>query len=136
MKVKGVVTETDYKRLLDLVQSIKIEPGKEGYVRMLWHELKKYKLTPSSKVAPDVVTMNSQVLIRNLKNNEEMIVTLVYPQDASMTEKKISVIAPVGIALLGSKEKEVIECNGPSNAIRYEVVKIVYQPEKFGDLHL
>lgn len=136
MKAKGIVTETDYKRLLDLVQSFRAENGTAGYIKMLWHELKSFKMLPSKKVPPDVVTMNSQVLIKNKNNEDEMVVTLVYPKDASIIDRKISIIAPVGIALLGSKEGEVVECQGPSGTIRYEVVKIVYQPEKFGDMHL
>lgn len=136
MKAKGIVTETDYKRLLDLVQSFKAENGTAGYIRMLWHELKNYKMIPSKKVPPDVVTMNSQVLIKNLKNGEEMVVTLVYPKDSCINDRKVSVIAPVGIALLGSKEGEVVECKGPSDTIKYEIIRIVYQPEKFGDMHL
>lgn len=136
MKAKGIVTETDYKRLLDLVQTFRSENGTAGYIKMLWQELKGFKMLPSKKVPPDIVTMNSQVLIKNAKNGEEMVVTLVYPKDANMTERKVSIIAPVGIALLGSKEGEVVSCKGPATDIRYEIVKIVYQPEKFGDLHL
>ena len=136
MKAKGIVTEIDYKRLLDLVQTFKSENGTAGYIRMLWHELREYKMIPSKKVPPDVVTMNSQVLIKNIKTGEEMVVTLVYPKDASITDKRVSVIAPVGIALLGSKEGEVVSCKAPSLDIKYEIIKIVYQPEKFGDLHL
>jgi regulator of nucleoside diphosphate kinase len=135
MKTKGIVTEADYHRLLELVHSFRSENSAE-YIRQLWQELKSFRLLPSKNVPPDVVTMNSQVLIKNIASGEEMVVTLVYPKDADIVERKVSVIAPIGIALIGNKEGDVVVCRGPSGGISYELVKVVYQPERFGDMHL
>ena len=136
MEAKRFVTDIDYDRLLNLIQSFKVENSTSGYLKMLWYELKNLKMIQSKKVPPDVVTMNSQVLIQDTKSLEETVVTLVYPADSDSTEKKVSIVTPLGIALFGSKEGDVVEYKGSPGAGKHKILKIIYQPEKFGDFHL
>ena len=83
-----------------------------------------------------VVTMNSKVLLEDLDNRERMTVTLVFPADANADEGAVSVLAPVGTAILGYSEGDVVEWPVPDGVRRLKIRKVVYQPEAAGDFHL
>ena len=82
----------------------------------------------------DVITMNSKILI--IMNGNEGEVTLVYPQEADLIEDKISILSPIGTAILGYREGDTIEWAVPSGSIEIHIQKILYQPEAAGDLDL
>jgi len=86
---------------------------------------------------PDnVVTMNSRVRFVLDNAAQEFDMALAYPKDVQGAPDKLSVLTPVGNALLGLKEGDSIDWTGPGGA-RFEVTvrEIVYQPERAGDLH-
>ena len=64
--------------------------------------MRRARVVPRSEIPPDVVTMNSTVRLRDLETGEEETYTLVYPDEADIEENKLSVLAPVGTALLGT----------------------------------
>ncbi len=131
------ITQLDKERLQKLIDGAKeFEPGSKEYLRNLEQELNLAQVVASEKVPHDVITMNSKVLLKDLETEEEMIYTLVYPADADLTEYKISVLAPVGTAILGFREGEVIEWKVPDGMVHLKVEKILYQPEAAGDLNL
>ena len=82
------------------------------------------------------MTMNSKVLLKDLETGEKMEYTLVYPADADLMENRISVLAPIGTAILGFREGDVIDWKVPDGLVKLEVEKILYQPESAGDLDL
>ena len=85
---------------------------------------------------PDVVTMNSTVRFKMPSSGNEFCLTLVYPKDVQGDESKISVLAPVGSALLGLKVGDSIAWPGPTGrTIEVEILEVVYQPERAGELH-
>jgi len=83
-----------------------------------------------------VVTMNSKVILRDLDISEEMNYCLVFPKDADIASGAISVLAPVGTAILGYREGDIVEWPVPSGKRRIRIEKILYQPEAAGDFHL
>ena len=84
----------------------------------------------------DVITMNSQVRLRDLDSGEEMIYTIVFPHEANIQKNKVSILAPVGVALLGYRLGDVVEWPMPGGKIRrLEIQDILYQPEAAGDYH-
>jgi regulator of nucleoside diphosphate kinase len=99
-------------------------------------ELARAKVVSSKKVPPDVVTMNSKVVLRDVDTSEEMTYSLVFPKDADVDVGAISILAPVGTAILGYSEGDVIEWPVPSGIRRIRIEKILYQPEAAGDFHL
>jgi len=80
-----------------------------------------------------VITMNSQALLLDVEENEEMLYTLVFPEDADPVEGKISVLAPIGTAMLGYREGDEFEWETPGGRRKIRVQKIVFQPEASGD---
>ena len=82
----------------------------------------------------DVVTMNSQVKFRNLTTGEELTRTLVYPAQMTDSSTQLSVLAPVGAALLGLRTGDTIHWELPGGASAHlEVLELLYQPEAAGD---
>ncbi|MBE0425804.1 MAG: nucleoside diphosphate kinase regulator [Nitrospirae bacterium] len=131
------ITSQDMIRLENL-----IEAGREGNLKDREHleelekELLRASIVDSKGIPPDVITMNSQVLLKDMDNHEEMTYTLVFPVDADIKQNKISVLAPIGTAMLGYRVGDVIEWPVPSGLRRLKVIAIVYQPEASGDYHL
>jgi regulator of nucleoside diphosphate kinase len=130
------LTEQDYKRLVDLVQQQRQSPGVGENLAKLGEELKRAKRVGSDEIPADVVTMNSRVQLRNLSTNAEMEMTLVYPKDADVSARKISILAPVGTAIIGCREGDEIEWPAPAGTLHFKIVKVMYQPEASGNFAL
>lgn len=127
------VTERDMSRLERLLSVTQ----KTKNVTDLEEELGRAVTVPSEKIPANVVTMNSKVRFRDEVTSEESEVTLVYPQDANANEGKVSVLAPVGSALLGLSVGEAIEWEMPTGKIRkFKIVSVLYQPEAAGHFEL
>lgn len=129
------LTEKDYQRLHSLVQEQRQANGPH-VVAALSKELKRAKVVPSGEVPRDVVTMNSLVKLRELKSSAEMEISIVYPKDANLANRKVSVLAPVATAVLGCSVGDEVEWPGPQGTMTYRVEEIIYQPEAAGDLYL
>ena len=92
-------------------------------------------VTPDS-VPKGVVTIHSLVRVRDPRSDESETYTLVYPDEADINEGKLSVLAPLGTALLGARVGKVVQFDAPAGPRRLKVEKILYQPEAAGDFHL
>lgn len=105
-------------------------PGEEE----LQAELDRANIVAPEEMPPDVVTMNSTVTFRMEPSSKEFSLTLVYPNEAGDSANKISVLAPVGSALLGLREGDEISWPSPGGgSLRVCIRKVVYQPERSGD---
>lgn len=101
----------------------------------LEQELLRATLVAPADVPPDVVTMNSRVRCREEVSGREYTLTLVYPQDVG--QGKVSVLAPVGAALLGLSVGQSIEWPGPGGKpLKMHILELEYQPEAAGDFKL
>ena len=99
-------------------------------------ELERAEVVESDKVPSDVVTMNSRVCLVDLDTGEEEVYTVVFPDDANAGQGKISVLAPIGTAMLGYEVGDVFEWQVPAGKRKWKVKQILYQPEAAGDYHL
>ena len=84
----------------------------------------------------DLVTMNSQVRVVALPAEKQHTFTLVYPDDLDLTSDGVSILDPLGTALLGSKVGDVIQCAAAKGARRFRIAQVLYQPEHSGAFHL
>jgi len=130
-----VITETDFDRLNGLVAS---SQGRlyGTLAEQLREELGRGKVVPPTRVSKDLVTMNSRVRIRDIGTGLPETYTLVFPHEADIGNGLLSVLAPLGTALLGATLRDVIELETPGGVRRIKVEKILYQPESAGDFHL
>lgn len=131
------ITKFDLERLEDLLAaSREFNYRDRGDLEDLEAELLEGTLVDSKAVPPNVVTMNSRVKLIDLYENKPMIFTLTFPRDADIEAGKLSVFSPVGTAILGHSEGDVIEWRVPAGHRRFKIEKVLYQPEAAGDFHL
>ena len=134
---KIYVTRQDHQRLHELVVLQRGNNGNSKYASQLGMELKRAQQVKPEDILDCVVTMNSRVRLREMKSKKVFEITLVYPQDVNINQRKVSILAPVGIAILGSKEGDVVELPVPTGStLSYVIEKVLYQPEAAGDFHL
>ncbi len=132
------LTEQDYNRLKQLLAELTRQSrGMQAGVETLEEILDLARVVGVKKVPDSVVTMNSRVLFEDVRTGEEGTVTIVYPADADPSSGKISVLSPVGTALLGEAEGREIELPLPHGQTRcIRIMNVLYQPEAQGDLAL
>jgi len=131
------ITQSDRQRLTKLLQGISREenPDRDDLWR-LEQEVARAEIIPPQKAPVDLVTMNSKVRLTDLDSSEELVYTLVYPHDADYKEGRISILAPIGTALLGFQVGDVVEWRMPAGTRRLRIDEVMYQPEAAGHFHL
>ena len=131
------ITDSDKKRLKQLIRDARVFGSEhEIYLEKLEGELSRGKVVKSKEIPKDVITMNSKIRFKDLATREEMIYSLVFPDSADPNQNKISILAPIGTALLGYKVGDVIEWKVPAGLRKLKVLEVLYQPEAAGDYHL
>jgi regulator of nucleoside diphosphate kinase len=126
-----VITAQDLQRLLPILE----QDGTPSSELLDW-ELHRATVVPQQHVPADVVTMNSEVIYEDVATGVRRTVRVVYPKDADPQRGWISVLAPIGSALLGLRVGQGIEWRLPPGPRRIRVVALRYQPEARGDFHL
>jgi len=130
------VTTLDNARLRRLVAARQRQSDREATAALL-DELDRAKIVPPERIERDVVTMNSRLLFRDEDTGETREVSLVYPADGVAQPHRVSVLAPIGTALLGLTAGQTIDWLLPHGwRKRLRVVQLLYQPEAAGHLHL
>jgi len=131
------ITEFDLERLKKLLleaQSTKYRNSE--YLEKLQTEIQRAVVVPPHDIPSDVITMNSVVCLKDVDTGEEETYTLVFPEDSDLKQGRLSILAPIGTAMLGFKVGDVFEWDVPAGKRRLQVEKIIYQPESSGDFHL
>ncbi len=138
MKARKIyITEFDKKRLEELIAVAEEFGGQDMRdLDSLAKELSRAEVVSSKDIPAGVVTMNSKVVLRDISTSEKMIYTLVFPRNADIGSGKISVLAPIGTAILGYSKGDIIEWKVPAGKQRISIEEILYQPEASGDYHL
>ena len=124
-----IVTDVDLERLRAV-----IDQHATAVAEALESELHRARIVPRHEVPADVVTMNSEVVYEDCATGARRTVRVVYPRDADPATGRISVVAPIGAALLGLSVGQAIEWRVPGGHRRLRVVAIGYQPEAAGEL--
>jgi regulator of nucleoside diphosphate kinase len=131
-----VITSLDQERLTAILNSPVIQNGPDkDRLSDLRAEIERAAVVEPGDVPPDVVTMNSRLVVRDLAADSVHEYTLVYPHEADITQNKISILAPIGMALLGYRKGDVVEWKVPSGTRTLKVEAILYQPESAGDFN-
>jgi regulator of nucleoside diphosphate kinase len=131
------ITELDRQRLIDLIVNAQSGEYRGSiYLEKLRGELDRAQIVTPQEIPADVITMNSRVVLLDLDSGESETYTLVYPEQANTAEGKISILAPIGTAMLGYRVGDVFEWEVPAGKRRFKIEKILYQPEAAGDYEL
>ena len=99
-------------------------------------ELERGEVIEPQDIPEDVVSMNSQVQFTDLNRGKQLTRTLVYPHALAGTEDGLSVMAPIGAALLGLRIGDIIDWTLPdSHDTKLRIDAILWQPERAGQFH-
>lgn len=125
-----ILTQLDYVRIKRLLSEQPAALNAEALEELLAVS----DLVASPAVPPDVVTMYSQFVVEDVKTGARRKLALCYPADADPAEGFVSVLAPIGTALLGLRVGEVARWHSPSGeAQATRIVEMLFQPEASGD---
>ena len=126
-----IITNIDRQRLLPV-----LDVHDTAASEMLETELHRATIVDQRAIPADVVTMNSEVTYEDCATSARRTVRIVYPKDANVVHGRVSVLAPIGSALLGLRVGQTIDWALPSGTKRIRVLEIAYQPEASGDFNL
>lgn len=130
-----VLSSLDSERLYTLIDSLSKNsvPG----IEELEQELNRAEIVEPTEIPDNIVTMNSTVRFFVESTQQEFELTLVYPKDMDSTGKNISILAPVGSAMLGLSVGDEIEWPKPGGGVlKVKITEIIYQPERAGEYRL
>lgn len=131
------ITSQDMERLREVLATSNDPFGLDRpHLDTLRAELDRARIVTPGAVAADVVTMNSKVRVREEELDRTLLITLVFPELADPQANRISVIAPLGAALLGYRVGDSVAFKVPAGMRTCEIVEVIYQPEAAGDFHL
>lgn len=130
-----VLSSQDVERLNNLLDTL--SDSRRETVQGLESEIARARVVEPAQVPRDVVTMNSHVVYEDVESGKANEAVLVYPNDADIASGRVSVLAPLGSALLGLKIGQTIDWPMPSGRHRQiRVIGVPYQPEAAGHFHL
>jgi regulator of nucleoside diphosphate kinase len=128
-----LLTEFDRRRLQGLLQVLRKRSAVD-----LWNldalelELARAEVVAPECVPPNVVTMNSRVRLLDLDSGERTSVSLVFPDAAPNDGVNVPVLSPLGLALLGCREGDVMAWPTPEGMRKLSLERVIYQPEAAG----
>jgi regulator of nucleoside diphosphate kinase len=124
------VTPPDKKRLTALLEARRWHGRDDGRtLEVLEEELDRAVVVDAEQLPADVVTLDSRVQLSDLDSGEKLLFAVVLPSRANADEGRISVLAPLGMAVLGYRSGDVIEWDVPGGRRRLRVTHVLYQPE-------
>jgi regulator of nucleoside diphosphate kinase len=132
--VERTLTELDHVRLLNLLR--RSAPSDRAAPHPIDDVLDGCTLVPSREISPDIVTMRSQVTLQDLRTGQRSTLTLCYPGQADPAAGLVSVLSPLGSALIGLRVGSVARWSSPAGDRQdsaAEIVTVLFQPEANGD---
>ena len=129
-----LITHVDHRRLRSLLDQD--SPTEQENVAALRQRLRGARVVSPSRIPRNVVTMNSQVVLRNLDSGDRMTCTLAYPSEARASRRHVAVTRPLGTAMLGKRVGQIIRWPGGARERRLRIQSVPYQPEAAGAMNL
>lgn len=126
------ITDYDASRLNVLLEHADHWPDQDkDHIHGLRQKLASAQVSGQKEVPPYLVTMNSHVRVTDLRQKRDVQFWLSYPEDALFGDDKVSVLSPIGTAVLGVKVGDVVTVNNGSKKTQFRVAQIYYQPEDY-----
>ncbi|NMA25286.1 MAG: nucleoside diphosphate kinase regulator [Clostridiales bacterium] len=129
------ITKADKAKLKEIIEAeLKSSHMLDKSMKKLDEEINNANVVDSDMIPRDVITMNSRVVLH--LNEEDIEASLVYPEEADWSAGKLSILSPIGTAILGYREGDSVEWEVPSGKTEIKIKKVIYQPEASGDYQL
>jgi len=128
------ITKSDLDQLRTIVRAIWPNYNRRTKsIVDLAEKLDRASVVSPADIPPEIATMNSRFLICDLSSNKEFVYTLVFPNEANIEQGMISILSPIGAAVIGRSAGDIFECTTPLGIARMKLIAIFYQPESSGD---
>lgn len=122
-KNKVVLSQEDFNQLKPYFS------GSDDYDEMsIGYELSRATVVKSEELPKDVVSLNARVTIEDLGTKKQNTFTLVMPDHANIKEKKVSVLTPMGAAIIGFKVNDEVAWKMPAGMKRFRIVEVEQAP--------
>lgn len=119
-----IISSKDYNTLNSLLGQQSTQFSYQE-ARQLSEELKKMKVLATENMPEETIGINSEVNILDIQTGKLLQFKITLPSLANLKEKKVSIFAPISIALLGFKKGDLIEWQMPGGIKKLEVKKVV-----------
>lgn len=131
------ITKADKAKLKEIIDAeLKSSHMLDKSMKKLDEEINNAHVVDTDKIPRDVITMNSRVVLHLNDEDKDIEASLVYPEDADWSAGKLSILSPIGTAILGYREGDSVEWEVPSGKTEIKIKKVIYQPEASGDYQL
>ena len=126
---KTTITRPDRDRLVEVTRAKANALRWAIFIDELRREIERARIVEPTRVSADVVTMHSKVQLLDQARQGHEVYTLVYPEEANPRAGKLSVLSPMGTALLGARVGDVVTVLAAEGPRAIKVQSILYQPE-------
>lgn len=124
-----LVVDADHERLRQLIEGMAGDPMQREAVSRLDDELERAEIVDAADVPGDVITLESWARLLDLDSDRELLVSPVMPTKANADAGRLSILAPLGMAVLGYRAGDTIEWPVPGGMRRLRVLEVMFQPE-------
>jgi regulator of nucleoside diphosphate kinase len=120
-----ILLKNDFDILTGFVKNLQgMQVNEKENFKKLNEELKKAQIVDQVNLPKDVVRLNSTVVVKDLQTKREMTITIVLPQHADIKQKKVSVMAPIGTALIGFRKGQKVSWDVPSGKKDFMIMEV------------
>ncbi len=120
-----ILLKKDFDILNGFVKNLQgMQVNEKENFKKLYEELKKAQIVDSEHFPLDVVRLNSTVVIKDIQAKKEMTITIVLPQHADIKQKKVSILAPIGTALIGFRKGQKVSWEVPSGKKDFMIMEV------------
>lgn len=116
-----IIKEEDYQRLKAYIFN---EPGREDEMT-LSNELRRAEIVSKAAFPPDTIGLNSKVTILDTETGKTREIILVLPDNANIQNNMISILTPIGAALIGFRKGEEVVWKVPAGLKRFRIVNVL-----------
>jgi regulator of nucleoside diphosphate kinase len=130
VQTKLLITESDARHLRTMLERPELFSERDRVqCEALEEEIERARVVPNNQIPSNVVTMHSRVRIVDMRTGEQLVYQIVYPHEANYAAKRISILAPIGMALLGYSAGTEVDWTVPSGTRRLRIEAVEQQPE-------
>jgi len=123
------ISNHDYRKLSDLIQAeVRPHTRLPEHLQALKGELNRAEVKDTSEMEADIITLRSAARLKDLDTGETVEYTLVFPEEADIDAGRISILAPLGTAMLGYRKGDSFEWKVPAGVSRWKVEEVFFNP--------
>lgn len=120
-----ILLKNDFEILKGYVKNLQgMQVNEKENFRKLYDEITKAQIVKEEDFPVDVVRLDSKVVIKDMQTKRDMAITVVLPQNADIKQKKVSVLAPLGTALIGFRKGQKVSWEVPSGRKDFKILEV------------